>query len=253
MDGGDRNRVFAGVRFVVKRCGVTPDVDVRYTIDRSTAQGVAPTHYCAFQMGFSGKGEQTGFMTPPIITGTVFGCTLAYAIVRYNLCGDVPWSNVPVYVVNKSTSWTGLILFGLSLLSRKTELRRYYGTRAVVATVAHVVMSILVLDPPYFSKFFGVDGRMNAIGESSMLAGVAGFLVLMGLFFVNQQGKPGGSGSLRTGWGRLVLWCSGAHVAIMGVAGWLRPETWPGYLPPITLLSFVTVGIVLVSRRRRSH
>lgn len=190
-------------------------------------------------------------MTPPTLTGTIFGCTLAYAIVRYNVCGDVAWSNVPIYVVNKSTSWTGLILFGLSLLSREKDLRRYYGTRAVAATVAHVVMSVLVLNPHYFSKFYGEDGRMNGIGEASMLAGIAGLLVLLGLFCVNQQGPSAASGSLRRGWGRLVLWCSGLHVAVMGVAGWLRPETWPGLLPPITLLSFLTVVVMLVWRSRR--
>ena len=84
----------------------------------------------------------------------------------------------------------------------------------------------------------------------AMLAGVLGCLVLAGLFTANFQAGEEGA-SLRAGWGRAVLWFSAVHVLIMGFSGWLAPSGWPGYLPPITLWSFVMALYFLLARGRR--
>lgn len=180
--------------------------------------------------------------------GLFFAATI-YAVMRYNVFGDVAWANAAVYVTNKAISWAGLVLFGLSVVSREKADRRGYGTLAVGAILAHVVMSVLVLTPAYFAKFFAESGRMNGVGETSMLAGVLGFVVLAGLFAANLQAREAGR-SLRAGWGRAVLVFSAAHVLIMGVSGWLAPSGWPGYLPPITLWSFLTALYFLRARGR---
>lgn len=53
------------------------------------------------------------------------------------------------------------------------------------------------------------------------------------------------------GLGRLVLLFTALHVFFMGYTKWMDETSWPGYLPPITLLSFVSgVGFV-VSRMLR--
>jgi cobalamin biosynthesis protein CobD/CbiB len=179
----------------------------------------------------------------------LFVAAMIYAVMRYNVFGDVAWANIPVYVTNKAISWTGLALFGLSVVSREKADRRGYGTLAAGAILSHVVMSVLVLTPAYFAKFFSVSGRMNGVGEASMLAGVLGLVVLAGLFAANLQAREAGP-SLRAGWGRAVLWFSAAHVLIMGLSGWLSPSGWPGYLPPITLWSFATAVYFLLARGR---
>ena len=180
----------------------------------------------------------------------LFFAAMIYAVMRYNVFGDVAWANIPVYVTNKALSWAGLALFGLSVVSRDKAERRGYGTLAVGAILAHVVMSVLVLNPAYFAKFFSESGRMNGVGEASMLAGVLGCVILAGLFTANFQAREAGP-SLRAGWGRAVLWFSAAHVLIMGFSGWLAPSGWPGYLPPITLWSFVMALYFLLARGRR--
>jgi len=179
-----------------------------------------------------------------------FFAAMIYAVVRYNVLGEVAWANVPVYVTNKGLSWAGLALFGLSVVSREKVDRRGYGTLAAGAILAHVVMSVLVLSPAYFTKFFSESGRMNGVGEASMLAGVLGCVVLGGLYTANLQAREAGA-SLRAGWGRAVLWLSAVHVLIMGFAGWLAPSGWPGYLPPITLWSFLMALYFLLARGRK--
>jgi hypothetical protein len=180
----------------------------------------------------------------------LFSGAMLYAVARYNIFGEVAWANVPAYVSNKALSWTGLVLFGLSLVSRDKADRRGYGTLAVAATGTHVLMSLLVLNPAYFAKFYGEGGRLNGIGEASMLAGVAGATLLGALFAANLNGGQSGA-SLRSGWGRAVLCCSALHVLIMGAAGWLTPAQWPGYFPPISLLSFLTAIYFLYRRQQR--
>lgn len=198
------------------------------------------------------QAEREGSMKHTKCAIGLFLGTLLYAVVRYNVFGDVAWANVPLYVCNKALSWTGLILFGLSVVSCERADRRGYGTLAVGATTAHVVMSALVLNPVYFAKFYAASGRMNGVGETSMLAGVAGAMVLWALFVAN-MGSHGPGASLRAGWGRAVLVCSGVHVFVMGFAGWLTPWSWPGYLPPITLISFLATLYFLYRRRRDSR
>lgn len=181
----------------------------------------------------------------------VFGLTFAYALLRYVYFHDVTLANVPLYILNKSISWSGVILFGMSLTAKAKPLRRYYGTMAFATIMAHLMMSLMVLNPEYFAKFYGADGRMNGTGEFSMLMGVVGTLFLGGLFCANLGSHSGEGASLRAGWGRLVMYCAAIHVAIMGYGSWLAFETWPGYLPPITLLSFISMLLFLFYRQRK--
>lgn len=86
-----------------------------------------------------------------------------------------------------------------------------------------------------------------------MLSGVAAGLFLAALLWMtpNRAGTPSPN-ALRVGWGRAVLALTAAHVALMGYEKWLAVEDWPGYLPPITLLSFIAAGVFLTLRSRSS-
>lgn len=181
-------------------------------------------------------------------TAAILGLTFAYAVARYVIFHDVAWANVPLYVLNKSVSWSGVIFFGMSLVASEKPHRRRFGTLSAVCVLAHIIMSLMVLEPAYFDKFYSDSGRFNFTGELSMLAGVAGTLGLAGLFVVNIAGSADSAKSLRAGWGRLVLWTAAIHVAVMGFAGWLAPSTWPAWFPPISLLSFGTALYFLYRR-----
>ena len=44
----------------------------------------------------------------------VFGGSLVYAIVRYHLAGDVPWSHFPLFIFNKATAMAAVIFVACS-------------------------------------------------------------------------------------------------------------------------------------------
>ena len=48
----------------------------------------------------------------------------------------------------------------------------------------------------------------------------------------------------------LVAFGAGAHAALYGYSSWLTPSSWPGYLPPITLVSFAAgiIGVLVALR-----
>lgn len=49
----------------------------------------------------------------------VFGASLAYAIGRYHLAGDVAWRHLPLFILNKATSLAAVVFVACSYLVGK--------------------------------------------------------------------------------------------------------------------------------------
>ena len=190
------------------------------------------------------------FVLPALI---VAACT-AYALVRYTVFGGVSTEQIPVYVLNKGVSFGGLIILGWSRIPADPRRRRGLGMTGLALMVIHVVLSLSILTPAYFGKFYRPSGLMTWQAEASTLAGVLAFLSLCCLFVASQnQNESHGEVAHRSLWplvGRAMLVLAAAHVALMGYAGWLKPGSWPGFLPPITLLSFLAAVVAALLRRR---
>jgi hypothetical protein len=193
-------------------------------------------------------------MSRLVLPAAVVVCCLAYAVVRYNVFGGVAPDQLPVCIANKAFSFAGLILLGWSRCSSNSVRRRELGITGLSLTFAHVVLSLVILKPAYFGKFFHPSGLMTWQAELSMLAGALGFLAMCWLFFRSKNAKeqPEGAnrGSLQHLLGRGVLVLAAVHVAAMGYAGWFTPDMWCGYMPPITLLSFLIAVIATAWRRQ---
>ena len=43
----------------------------------------------------------------------------------------------------------------------------------------HALMSVMLMNPAYFAKYFDTDGRMNLQGELGMIAGIIALFFLM--------------------------------------------------------------------------
>ena len=97
-----------------------------------------------------------------------------YANLRYVVFGPEGLAHIPLYIMNKALSWSGLFIIGLSKVLRRSEISRMAGLIGAVLIGMHVVMSLLILRPEYLGKFFNsLDGmRMTWNGEFSMLFGV---------------------------------------------------------------------------------
>ena len=184
-----------------------------------------------------------------LLAGTL-AAGLAYAIVRYNVFKGVPWEQLPVYVTNKAFSLSGLMLLGLSRVVVEKHRRKSLGLSGALLIAIHVLMSLMLAGPEYYESFYGASGHMTLSASLSMLAGALGTGGLMWLFYSTTIRPVSGQShrtSLVPGLGRFVLLFTAAHVALIGVKGWFDIASWPGSLPPITLLSFAIAGVLTVA------
>jgi hypothetical protein len=161
--------------------------------------------------------------------------SLAYATLRYNVFKGVPWSQWPVYVVNKAFALGALILvvWVLVLRVRKRPSDDSLRTWTTGCMIAHVALSLAILTPAYYPKYFDGATFTTAAGSSWLL----GTAAAAWLFLRLRRCEPGpGQDGLGLGLVGLVV---GIHAAVLGFAGWFQPGTWPGHMVPITLISFL--------------
>ena len=170
---------------------------------------------------------------------------MTYSVLRYIVFKGVSPEQIPLYIVNKAVSVTGLILIGIATLT-KGERRRNLGTCGFLFVLLHVLLSLSILNPDYFAKFYSETGVMHWYAELSLATGA---LAMVFLFRLANE-PPNGtdcSQSLIPGAGRWVLALTAAHVGFMGYTSWSDVGHWPGMLPPITLLAFLlAVGFLLL-------
>lgn len=199
-----------------------------------------------------------------IIILIVVGLSFLYAIVRYNLVRSVPFDNIPLYISNKAIALSATILIGLSFLLGPLArfwpnqfvphlpLREHLGVFGFGLAALHAVVSLILLTPAYYPRFFAEDGRLNFIGETSMLFGVLAFLIFASITVTSlppmekQMDQIQWKFIQRLGYLAYVFVL--AHVGIMGYRGWFRPEAWQYGLASISLISALFIIFVLVMR-----
>ena len=106
--------------------------------------------------------------------------SVCYAILRYNIVGDVPWKDLPLFILNKGVSLSSLILlfFNFSLGPLKNigvkipeywlSARKSMGIAGFLFAFIHIFMSISILNPKYYSVFFIADGTLTIEGGLSL-------------------------------------------------------------------------------------
>jgi DMSO/TMAO reductase YedYZ heme-binding membrane subunit len=188
-----------------------------------------------------------------------------YAVLRYNVFKGVETAHLPLYIGNKILSISGLFLLAASYAIRKMpwpkqdaqhrgNIARFLGLVGFSFTAMHVLISLMILSPAYFPKFFAGD-MMNWKGELSMLMGVISlyffsYPVITSIPSVKQSlGTKRWQSQQQRGYFGLLL--ALLHSAVMGASGWLNVQSWPGYLPPITLLAVVIAAIPLILKFTR--
>lgn len=160
----------------------------------------------------------------------------AYATLRYNVLKGVPWSEWPGYIANKVLAVAGLLLLALAAWRK---LRGGAGTSvamgwAGVLILAHVVLTIGLFTPGHYDRFFSA-GRLGSIGAWSLLTGA----VAVGLLDLGARRAHTWSRSTGLAAMSALLGLSAIHTAAPGLSGWLDPASWPGGLPPLTMLSTI--------------
>ena len=175
--------------------------------------------------------------------------SLFYAVIRYNIVGDIPWNQFPIFIVNKATAFSGVILLGLAGINNSVENRHRLGLFASACVSLHCLLSLMLLSTSNFDdKFFHIaDNTFTTIGGFALLCGALGMLGQAVLWRRSINIVPNSSPSLISGLGRILLLLAAAHVLLIGFRTWSQWSQWPGYLPPITLIVFIiAIGLVIV-------
>lgn len=182
--------------------------------------------------------------------------SLFYAVIRYNIVGDIPWNQFPIFIVNKATAFSGVILLGLAGINNSVENRHRLGLFASACVSLHCLLSLMLLSTSNFDdKFFHIaDNTFTTIGGFALLCGALGMLGQAVLWRRSINTVPNSSPSLISGLGRILLLLAAAHVLLIGFRTWSQWSQWPGYLPPITLIVFIiAIGLVIaIHYKKRS-
>ena len=193
------------------------------------------------------------------LIGSVIFFSLGYAVLRYHLVGDVPWKDLPFYILNKGLSLAAFILisfnfafgpakkWGLPIPQSWLDARKLLGMIGFLLVLMHVFMSLMLFSPLRYGKLFEADGTMTLTAGLSMLAGILAFVTLwvytvsFQTFLKEDKAFIAFVTSRKT---MLISFLFGAiHLFFMGYSGWLTPSGWNGGLPPISLVAF-TVFII---------
>lgn len=210
------------------------------------------------------QGKSVGLRQTTVIFLLVFGLSFLYAFVRYNLVRSVPFDNIPLFIANKAVALSATILIGLSFLlgplarfwpnqfAPHLYLRKHLGVLGFGVAALHSLTSLVLLNSAYYPKFFSASGRMNLMGETSMLFGILAFLVFAVISITSLP--PIEKHMHQDQWkfvqrlGYLAYIFVLLHVAVMGFQGWFKPESWQFGLASISLISAMFIIFVLAMR-----
>ncbi len=199
----------------------------------------------------------------------VFGGSLAYAVVRYHLAGDVAWQHFPLFILNKATSLAAVIFVASSYLIGKIirwhdhdkALRlvviKFCGLMGFFLASVHAFFSLCLLSPAYYGKYFDDDGRLNLQGETAMTVGVLALFFLLAPAVTTLPMMPKAIGGWR--WkrnqrlGYVALALVVVHLVVLGIKGWLAPQGWHGGIPPVSLVAVVAALVPLLVKRKLEH
>ena len=126
----------------------------------------------------------------------------------------------------------------LKFLNLQPKEKDFLQKLVLFSVSAHVILSMLVLKPYYLKNFFVQDSFRLTANISLLFGSLAVILYLFKEQFKGTTNKLS-----------IILFLTGIHLLAMGWEGWLQPNSWYGYFPPITLLSFLLVLVLLIKQR----
>ena len=173
----------------------------------------------------------------------VLSFCFVYALTRYVILGPVSAVEIPVYIINKAVAWSAVTLLFLSIFATSknlTNTAREYGTFAFWNIVCHALLTLSILNNFHYAKLFD-EGKLNLFGQLSVLSGVLVMFLFMYYHYHFSNANNFTTVLKRITKVKIILIIILAHLFFLGSKGWITPEKWHGYLPPITLISFIIV------------
>jgi hypothetical protein len=191
----------------------------------------------------TGREVAAGLRVEARLTAALMAGALGYATLRYNVFKGVPWADWPAYTVNKALAVASLLMLAASALRlRRPDARiGILMATAGALALAHSLLSFALFDPGYYPRLFAA-GKLTATAGLSLTLG-AGVMAAMEL---GARRADRWTPAVRHRALAAVAFASGTHAALPALASWAEPSTWPGGMPPLTLISFLA-GVIAVA------
>ena len=201
------------------------------------------------------KGQFAGSI---ILMATIL--PICYAVLRYNIFGDIAWKgNLPIFVLNKGISLSSFILLSVNfslgplknirvkISDRLLDTRKIIGLTGFLYAFLHLILSIAVLNPTYYSNFFIEDGTLSIRGVLSLAGGILSFIFLYVYKLRFEKTLKEQKRIITILSSKKILLSAmlfmGIHLFFIGYTGWSDISIWQGGLPPISLISFIILLI----------
>ena len=166
----------------------------------------------------------------------LFCALYSYAHLRYHVGKAIPLSEW-MFVLNKSIAWTGGILLGLSLFKYEGEnIRKSLGNIGYLFASLHIFLDLILMSPEHYPSFYSF-GQLDEHACISITLGVTSFIC----FTTACLGSISKNYKYLLRFGRIGILISLLHVTMIGKKGWFTPNSWPFYMPPITLLFVLAI------------
>lgn len=191
----------------------------------------------------------------------VFGLIMLYAVLRNHIFVGLPWSELPLYTINKAAAWAALNFIGLAFAAsvyRFFENNKFqefiYASAYLIHTglfflSLHIGISGLLLISDYFSQIFEADGSLTTHATVSFFFAVFSLLLLLFYLF---RSKDVGFVSLISQYSQklffpaVVFFLILIHPFFMGFNQWFQNMEQANYLPRVSFLAMLDGFSVLV-------
>jgi len=179
----------------------------------------------------------------------IFVLLYSYAIVRYHLGKNIPWSEW-FYIMNKAFAWTGFTLICLSVIQQKwlnkiKTSRRELGLQGFCFAFIHAISILFLFNADHYPKFYTGDD-INSLGWIIISIGLLSLLVFSIPFVAALKNTSSNSKMFKLG--KIGVFISVFHPFLIGYSGWFTPGSWPYFMPPITLLAVLLCLLVFMIR-----
>lgn len=198
------------------------------------------------------------------VVAVVLGLCLAYAIIRYNLVRDVSFTQLPLYIANKSIALGATLIIGLSYLFGPFARfwpkifvpllyqRKHLGITGFALAALHAIMSIILISPAYYGRLYEDNGKLTGSGEMMLLFGILAFAVFSAIAItslppIEKHMHPDQWKRVQR-FGYMAYLMVLVHVTVLGFKGWLRPDSWQYGLMSISLIAALSIVLVLIVR-----
>jgi DMSO/TMAO reductase YedYZ heme-binding membrane subunit len=186
----------------------------------------------------------------------ILAFTYSYAAIRYHIGKNIPLTEF-FFIFNKAISWSAFTLISWSILpkswfeKRKLE-RKYFGISGYFFAITHLCLNFILINENRFPKYYNSDYSwtiefyiFSSVGFISLLIFTLIFLVSTNLIKTNAKEKIISFGFFT------IIFCA-IHPFFIGYLNWFGPNSWPFFMPPITLFSvLVLILFVLIKIQKR--